>query len=75
MLHFKPGSDICVSVRNPTGVNEVRERIVIDPGSLIEPDVPDHASHRSEAPFYLALKWNHGEEKQEIITISNHGST
>lgn len=68
-LAYKPGADICISVRNPTEATEVRERIVIDPSTLIEPNVPEHDRHRSEIPYHLALKWSHGEEKRANVRI------
>lgn len=68
-IEMKNGCDVCVSVRNPLDLNEVRQRIVIDLGSLIEPQLGEHERHRSELPHHFALKWNQGESKKATIRV------
>jgi Eukaryotic protein of unknown function (DUF866) len=73
-IEMKDGCDICISVRNPLDVNEVRQRIVIDLGSLIEPQVEEHERHRSENPHHIALKWNQGESKRATVRVLDRSS-
>jgi hypothetical protein len=68
-IALKPGCDICISVRNATEVTEVRERVIVDPSELEEPEVPAHERHHIEAPYHLALKWKHGEEARATVRI------
>lgn len=49
---------ICLSVRHPTQVQVVRERVIVDTTDLQEPEVPAHEKHRHQAPYHLSANWN-----------------
>jgi hypothetical protein len=67
-VSLKKDADICVSVRNPTNKDEVREKVVIDPTNLQTPEVKAHEKHRAEHAFHLALKWD-GEQTRSTIRL------
>jgi hypothetical protein len=67
-LSLNQDADICVSVRNPTNQNEIREKVVIDPTNLQIPEIKAHERHRNEHAFHLAFKWQ-GEQNQTRSTM------
>mmetsp|Transcript_1659 Transcript_1659/g.2447 ORF Transcript_1659/g.2447 Transcript_1659/m.2447 type:complete len:186 (+) Transcript_1659:125-682(+) len=67
---IQPGSDICISVRNPLLIDEVREKVVIDSSALEEPAVYDR--QHNEPPCHFALKWQGHEERSTIRVLWNN---
>mmetsp|Transcript_37064 Transcript_37064/g.42292 ORF Transcript_37064/g.42292 Transcript_37064/m.42292 type:complete len:185 (+) Transcript_37064:173-727(+) len=69
---IQPRSDICISVRNPCSIDEVREEIIIDSSALEEPH-EDRDGH-NEAPCHFALKWK-GHKERSTIRVLWKGET
>jgi hypothetical protein len=86
-VRFVPGSNLCVSVRNPLNDYEVREKVVIESDALLEeqPEQPskhhpksDH--HRSDHSYHepvchFALKWEGATQRSTIQVILPPSST
>jgi hypothetical protein len=80
-VRFVPGSNLCLSVRNPLNDYEVREKVVIESDALLEeqPKEPskhhpksDH--HRSDHSYHepvchFALKWEGATQRSTIQVI------
>jgi hypothetical protein len=67
-LSLRKDVDICISVRNPTNKDEIREKVVLDPTNLQTPEVKAHEKHRDEHAFHVALKWD-GEQTRSTVRI------
>jgi hypothetical protein len=70
-LSLQKDADICVSVRNPTNMNEIREKVVIEPTNLQKTQVQAHEKHRHEHAFHLAFKWDGEQTRSTIRMIGN----
>lgn len=75
-----PGANLCISVRNPLYDSEVREKVVIESGELLEErHVPladqegDQAGDRDrrEPPHHFSLTWDGEKSKSTIRVLGN----
>ena len=75
-LKFRPGADLCLSVRNPLEITQVRERIVVDSSDFEETQSEPshkHSKHEhAETPCHFALKWDHGSSRSTIRVLTSH---
>lgn len=74
-LSLNQDADICVSVRNPTNHDEIRDKVVIDPTDLQTPPVKAHERHRDEHAFHLAFKWEGEQTRSTIRMITDKDKT
>ena len=68
-----PGTDICVSVRNPLDQVEVREKVVIESDELIyQPEGGGKHSHEAhpEPACHFSLKWDGASQRSTIQVLS-----
>lgn len=69
-----PGTDICVSVRNPLDQVEVREKVVIESGELTYQPEGGGGKHSHEAhpepACHFSLKWDGASQRSTIQVLS-----
>lgn len=71
-VNIPSGRDICLSVRNPLVMEEVREHVVIDSRALEEkPNKKHHNNSHQEAPCHFALTWSGHDERSTIRVLWN----
>jgi Eukaryotic protein of unknown function (DUF866) len=62
-ISMKKDDDLCISVKNPLSDYEVREKVILNPSVLLEPE----ENSRSD-PCHLSLKWE-GNKKPCALTV------
>ena len=74
-VSYVPGTNLCISVRNPLNNYEIRENVVIETDVLLEEPEPtknsrnDHVAHREPACNF-ALKWEGATQRSTIQILS-----
>lgn len=74
-VRYVPGTNLCLSVRNPLNDYEIRENVVIETDALLEEPEPtknsktDHVAHREPACNF-ALKWEGAAQRSTIQILS-----
>jgi len=70
-LSYVLGSNLCISVRNPsTQTAEIREKIVCDASELQEAEVGAHDKHcDTAAHFHFSMKWDKIEQHRSTVRI------
>mmetsp|Transcript_3570 Transcript_3570/g.3928 ORF Transcript_3570/g.3928 Transcript_3570/m.3928 type:complete len:181 (-) Transcript_3570:86-628(-) len=67
-ISLSPGSNLCMSVRNPLSDYEKRDKIVIDTSQHVEQE-----ENSKEPPCHFTIKWE-GMKKRSTITILDESS-